>query len=114
MSINKQLPHHEDKIFHFSDLTIDIENQYIIRNQNKCRLNPKESKLLYLLLQNADQITSRKEIMETVWETSYLGDTRTLDVHIRWLREKIEVTPSRPRHLITVRGVGYHFITNPE
>jgi DNA-binding response OmpR family regulator len=52
--------------------------------------------------------------MQEVWETDYLGDTRTLDVHIRWLREKIEENPSRPRHLITVRGVGYHFIAEPE
>jgi len=114
MSINKQLPHHTDKIYHFPDLIIDIENQQITRDKIRVRLNPKECKLLYLLLQHADQVTSRKEIMEVVWETSYLGDTRTLDVHVRWLREKIEVNPSRPRYLITVRGVGYQFVTNPD
>jgi len=108
------LPQHTDKIYHFPNLIIDIGTRQITRNQEKVRLNPKECKLLYLLLQNADQITSRKEIMETVWETSYLGDTRTLDVHIRWLREKIEINPSRPRHLITIRGIGYQFISNPE
>jgi two-component system phosphate regulon response regulator PhoB len=52
--------------------------------------------------------------MQEVWETDYMGDTRTLDVHIRWLREKIEENPSQPRHLITVRGIGYRFITSPE
>jgi DNA-binding response OmpR family regulator len=52
--------------------------------------------------------------MQEVWDTDYMGDTRTLDVHIRWLREKIEENPSHPRRLITVRGVGYHFVTEIE
>jgi two-component system phosphate regulon response regulator PhoB len=77
-------------------------------------LTPKEFKLLYLLISNSDQILSRKTIMQEVWETDYLGDTRTLDVHIRWIREKIEKNPSRPQRLITIRGVGYRFVVNPE
>ena len=77
-------------------------------------LTPKEFKLLNLLVSSPDQIFSRKVIMQEVWETDYLGDTRTLDVHIRWIREKIEDNPSRPQRVITIRGVGYRFILNPE
>jgi DNA-binding response OmpR family regulator len=51
--------------------------------------------------------------MKVIWETEYMGDTRTLDVHIRWLREKIEENPSKPKYLITVRGVGYCFMPTP-
>jgi two-component system phosphate regulon response regulator PhoB len=69
---------------------------------------------LYLLTSHPNQVLSRKTIMQEVWETDYLGDTRTLDVHIRWLREKIEDNPSRPQRLITIRGTGYRFILDPE
>ncbi len=96
------------------DLTLDCEQHHLLRNGHSYSLTPKEFKLLHLLITNANQVSSRKSIMQAVWETNYLGDTRTLDVHVRWLREKIEENPSRPRHLITVRGVGYHFIAEPE
>ena len=52
---------------------------------------------------------TRQFLMETVWETNYMGDTRTLDVHVRWIRERIEVEPGSPRYLRTVRGIGYRF-----
>lgn len=96
------------------ELTLDCEQRQLLRNGQSYSLTPKEFKLLHLLISNTNQVSSRKSIMQAVWETDYLGDTRTLDVHIRWLREKIEENPSRPRHLITVRGVGYHFIAEPE
>ena len=70
-------------------------------------LPPKQCALLHLLLSNADEIVSRKTIMHSVWKTDYLVDTRTLDVHVRWLREKIEPDPSHPVHLLTVRGQGF-------
>jgi DNA-binding response OmpR family regulator len=61
------------------------------------------------LMENAGEVLNRGTIMKEVWETDYLGDTRTLDVHIRWVREKLEDNPSRPQYIITVRGVGYRF-----
>jgi two-component system phosphate regulon response regulator PhoB len=103
-----------DRFIRLSNLTIDCDELQVLRYGQSLNLSPKEFKLLHLLVSNANQVSSRKAIMQEVWETDYLGDTRTLDVHIRWLREKIEENPSRPRHLITVRGVGYHFITDPE
>jgi two-component system, OmpR family, phosphate regulon response regulator PhoB len=57
-----------------------------------------------------NQVISREDLMREIWETHYLGDTRTLDVHIRWLREKIEANPTRPRLLVTQRGVGYKLV----
>jgi DNA-binding response OmpR family regulator len=95
-------------------LTLDCYRHQVLRNAQIYSLTPKEFKLLYLLVSRPDQILSRKIIMQEVWETNYLGDTRTLDVHIRWIREKIEENPSHPQRLITIRGTGYRFILNPE
>lgn len=113
-AINKVSGQQQDRFIRFSDLVVDCQQYQVLRNSESYRLTPKEFKLLHLLIDNSDQVLSRKSIMQHVWETDYLGDTRTLDVHIRWLREKIEENPSQPRRLITVRGVGYHFITEPE
>jgi len=73
------------------------------------RLNPKEFELLKVFMRSPGRVLSRKFLMKKVWKTDYMGDTRTLDVHIRWLREKIEENPSSPICLRTVRGVGYRF-----
>lgn len=71
------------------------------------RLRVKEAQLLAALLCRPNQVVSRATLMREVWETDFLGDTRTLEVHISWLRCKIEENPARPRRLVTVRGVGY-------
>ena len=73
-------------------------------------LRQKEYDLLTLLLSRPGEVITRAEFFDQVWGTDWLGDTRTLDVHIRWLREKIEVDPSRPRLIQTVRGLGYRFV----
>ncbi len=70
-------------------------------------MTPKQCALLHLLMQNHKRVVPRKDIMEMIWDTSYMDDTRTLDVHIRWLRQCIEPNPSKPVHLVTVRGIGY-------
>lgn len=71
-------------------------------------LTPKLTALLELLMRRHDEVISRSDIMEAIWDTSYLEDTRTLDVHIRWLRQRIEPDPSSPRYLLTKRGEGYY------
>ncbi len=71
------------------------------------RLTPKLACLLEEFLRHTNEVLDRKTLMQTVWQTSYFGDTRTLDVHIRWMREAIEENPARPRILKTVRGMGY-------
>ncbi len=100
----------KDRFIRFTDLIIDCYEQQVLRHRERHSLTPKEFKLLHLFISHPDEVLSRKKIMQLVWETDYMGDTRTLDVHIRWLREKIEANPSQPKRLITVRGVGYRFM----
>jgi len=73
------------------------------------RLSPKEYRLLELFMQNPKRVWSREQLIEQVWGVDYIGDSKTVDVHIRWLREKIEDDPSNPTKLVTVRGFGYRF-----
>lgn len=73
-------------------------------------MKPKEFELLAFLLRHPDQVFSRDQLLDQVWGYEIGGDTRTVDVHIRWLREKIEEEPSKPTYLETVRGVGYRLV----
>ncbi|MDQ3815069.1 MAG: response regulator transcription factor [Armatimonadota bacterium] len=73
------------------------------------KLSLKEFELLRVLLVHKGQAVPREKLLESVWGDDFFGDERTLDVHIRWLREKLETTPSQPRHILTVRGIGYKF-----
>ncbi len=109
--IKRAISKQKDRFIRFPNLILDCQQGQVLRNEKRFPLTPKEFSLLYLLITNHNQVSSRKTIMQEVWETDYMGDTRTLDVHIRWLREKIEENPSQPRRLITVRGVGYRFTT---
>ena len=90
-------------------LTLNVDKRCVSRGDSVRRLTPRQAKLLEVFMRNAGRTLTRKYLMETVWETDYMGDTRTLDVHVRWIRERIEVEPSSPCYLRTVRGVGYHF-----
>ncbi len=95
-------------------LTLDLEKRMVLRGKKTKKLTPKEVELLKLLMERADQIVTREMIMHEIWDTDYLGDTRTLDVHIRWLREKIEDNASKPARLVTVRGEGYRLESRPK
>ena len=88
-------------------LSLDLEKQKLTRGSKTFPLTPKEFILLKTLMERAGQLVTRKVLMREVWETDYMGDTRTLDVHVRWVREKVEDDPSEPRRLMTVRGEGY-------
>ena len=68
---------------------------------------PKEFDITYLLLSNPGKVYSREKLLQEIWGFDYFGDTRTVDVHIRWIREKIESNSSSPKKILTVRGVGY-------
>ena len=70
-------------------------------------LSPKEFKILAMLMSTPGRVFSREELLEQVWGLDFYGDTKTVDVHIRWLREKIEEDPSSPKYVQTVRGFGY-------
>ena len=89
--------------------SLTLENLWLYFGDGRppAKLTPKEAHLLALLMQSPGQAVSRAKIMSEVWQTGYLGDTRTLDVHICWLRQKLEDDPSNPQLLLTQRGVGY-------
>ncbi|HSH01033.1 MAG TPA: response regulator transcription factor [Anaerolineae bacterium] len=100
-----------DTVITIGDITLNNDTRQVSKSGQELTLRYKEFELLYLLIGQAGQVVSRAEIFDKVWGTDWLGDTRTLDVHIRWLREKIEADASSPHYIQTVRGVGYRFAT---
>jgi len=88
-------------------LMINIARHQASMNGKELSLTPKEFDLLAFLTANQKLVFNREQLLEKVWGYDYAGDSRTVDVHIRWLREKIESDPAHPQHLITVRGAGY-------
>jgi DNA-binding response OmpR family regulator len=91
------------------DLTVDTGSRRAFRDGQEVGLAAKEFDLLVCLMRNRGMALSRDLLLERVWGYDYVGDTRTVDVHIRWLREKIEPNPSQPVYIQTVRGIGYRF-----
>jgi DNA-binding response OmpR family regulator len=89
------------------DILLNIATRTVTTPNGRYRMTPKQCLLLQLLMSHNGEVVARKDIMRAVWNTAYMDDTRTLDVHIRWLRERIEVNPSKPKYLVTARGVGY-------
>jgi DNA-binding response OmpR family regulator len=88
-------------------MELDSKNSILTKDGDEVHLTPKETKLMVLLMENVGRVVSRSELMQSVWNTEYLGDTRTLDVHICWLRQKIEDNPRIPEMILTRRGQGY-------
>lgn len=99
----------EPKSLNFGDLTIDLERREISKSGVVIEVNPKEFDLLLFMVQNKGKALSRDRILEQVWGWNFIGESRTVDVHIRWLRQKIEEDPSAPKRIVTVRGSGYMF-----
>ena len=93
----------------FPDLIIDLGRREMYYKQQLFHLKPKEFELLVFLARNRGIVMSRDLILERVWGWDYDGGSRTVDVHVRWLREKIEEDPSNPTRIVTVRGIGYRF-----
>jgi DNA-binding response OmpR family regulator len=91
------------------DVRLDLDRRQVSKGEQELDLRYKEFELLSLLVANAGEVVTRAEIFDKVWGTDWLGDMRTLDVHIRWLREKIEDDPGDPHYIQTARGVGYRF-----
>lgn len=78
-------------------------------NEEEINLSPKEFRILELFMTHPRRVWSREQLIDRVWGVDFLGDTKTVDVHIRWLREKLEKDPSQPEYIVTVRGFGYRF-----
>lgn len=103
----KQAPVTTGKVLKTNNLEVDMARRRVRLGEKILDLTPKEFDLLAFLAENKGLVFSREQILEKVWGYDYAGDTRTVDVHIRWLREKVEVNPQKPKRLITIRGVGY-------
>lgn len=97
------------EVLQFDDLIIDTIRREVRYKNQTMELKPKEFDLLYYLAIHRGRALTRDKILEEVWGWDYVGESRTVDVHIRWLRQKIEKDPAQPRRLITVRGSGYRF-----
>ena len=96
-------------VFSFGDLIIDESRREILYKGEVLAVKPKEFELLLFLARNRGIALGRSLILERVWGWDFDGGSRTVDVHIRWLREKIEVDPANPKRILTVRGIGYRF-----
>jgi len=92
-----------------NEITINIGKRTVEARGEQVNLTVKEFDLLNLFISNVGKVYSRDELLETIWGSDYIGDFRTVDVHIRRLREKIEADPANPKHIITKWGVGYYF-----
>jgi two-component system response regulator RegX3 len=90
-------------------VSMDIERHQVFVHGEKVAMPLKEFELLELLLENINRVLTRGQIIDRVWGSNYYGDTKTLDVHVKRIRSKIEDDPARPVHLLTVRGLGYKF-----
>ncbi len=98
-----------ERVLEHANLQLWPDECRVCRDGVEVNLSPKEYRLLELFMQNPRRVWSRDKLLEHVWGHDYFGDSKTVDVHIRWLREKLEANPSAPEHLITVRGFGYRF-----
>jgi DNA-binding response OmpR family regulator len=106
--ISTESPLHNEK-FSFNNLTLDLTRREVLLEEKPLMMKPKEFDLLLFLARHRGRVLSRELILERVWGWDFSGGSRTVDVHIRWLREKIETDPSDPSRIITVRGAGYRF-----
>jgi two-component system OmpR family response regulator len=91
------------------DLRVDLRAHVATKGDTTLELKPREFELLTLLMSQQGRAYTRRQILESLWGQDFYGEERTVDVHVRWLREKIEDTPSKPSRIVTVRGVGYRF-----
>ncbi len=106
---NKKYIEKSKTVLEFNHIKMFLEECRVTSFDKEITLSPKEFKLLELFLKNPKRVWSRDLILEKIWEIDFIGDTKTVDVHVRWLREKLEEDPSAPKFLKTVRGFGYKF-----
>ncbi len=99
----------QEETLRFGDLTVDRSRREVKRAGETLHLKPREYELLVFLARHRGMVLSRDLILERVWGWDYDGGSRTVDVHVHWLREKIEPDPKNPSRIVTVRGVGYRF-----
>lgn len=107
---NRNVPEQENqKVIETKGLKIDVDSRRVYIDDKEVNLTAKEFELVYLLVSNPNKVYSREQLLKTIWGPSYPGDARTVDVHVRRLREKIEATPADSKYIHTKWGVGYYF-----
>jgi DNA-binding response OmpR family regulator len=109
--ITPLLPGDGKNIVHVGYIRLDLERNRVRCRGREARLTPRMTHLLQMLLLHAGEAVERERLFSEVWETQYTADTRTLDVHVSWLREALEENPRQPQFLKTIRGVGYRLDT---
>ena len=105
--IRPLMPSTNNNLYTVGPIKLDVEHNWVRCGSHQAQLTPRLVILLRALMAAEGQVINREELFKTVWETEYIGDTRTLDVHISWLRQAIEDNPRKPRYIKTVRGMGY-------
>ncbi|WP_025273484.1 response regulator transcription factor [Haloglycomyces albus] len=106
---NERTADNDSSTLESGPVRMDVERHVVTVNNTEIQLPLKEFELLELLLRNAGRVLTRGQLIDRVWGADYVGDTKTLDVHIKRLRSKLEDSPSKPQYLVTVRGLGYKF-----
>jgi DNA-binding response OmpR family regulator len=102
-------PHNAHEKLNFGDLVLNLTRREVTLKDEPLPLKPQEYELLLFFAEHRGQMLSREFILERVWGWDFIGDSRTVDVHVRWLRQKIEEEASEPKRIVTVRGGGYRF-----
>lgn len=99
----------EPPILNYKEITLYPQECRVLVRGQEVNLSPKEFRLLELFMSYTRRVWSREQLLDQIWGPDFVGDSKTVDVHIRWLREKLEQDPSRPEYIVTVRGFGYRF-----
>ncbi len=99
----------QESVLRFHEIALYPQECRVTVRGEEINLSPKEFRILELFMANPRRVWSREQLIERIWGPDFMGDSKTVDVHIRWLREKLELDPSRPEYLLTVRGFGYRF-----
>lgn len=96
-------------VLKYKDISLNAQECRVLVREQEVNLSPKEFRLLELFMSYTRRVWSREQLLDQVWGPDFVGDSKTVDVHIRWLREKLEQDPSHPEYIVTVRGFGYRF-----
>lgn len=113
-TIERLIQTKDNELITCGPFSVNLGRRVLTVNGQDIQLTPKQALLVETFFRNPGTTLDRATLMEKVWQTDYLGDTRTLDVHIRWIRQILEADPSKPRYIRTVRGVGYRLETGDE
>ncbi|WP_102400596.1 response regulator [Haloimpatiens massiliensis] len=98
-----------EKVYYFGNISVDFQKHLVLKNGYEIDLTLKEFELLQILIENAGKVMTREILLDKIWGYEYIGETRTVDVHIRHLRKKIEEDDKNPKYIQTIRGIGYRF-----